>query len=190
MATRWVVGLLFALAVVMRAAAVEAAGPWRATIVDAETRQPLEGVVVLALFTKCTAGWSGDYSCEYVDAEEAATGRDGRFEISPHPLPSSWRTEIRSEFLIFMPGYGRARPANRPRRVDPDPDQSPTWSEILQAKDALLEMPPLKTWAARRDYYNFPGHTVAGRVPRDRWRRYREAENVERQYLGLSPLQP
>ena len=186
MATRWVVGLLFALAVIMRAAAVESAGPWRATIVDAETRQPLEGVVVLALFTKCTARWSGDYSCEYFDAEEAVTGKDGRFEIPPRPLPSSWRTKMRSEFLIFMPGFGRARSADRPRRVDPD--HAPSWSEILQAENAVLEMPPLETWAERREYYTFPGHSVPGRVPRDRWRRYREAENVERQYLGLPPL--
>jgi len=36
-----------------------AAGPWRATIVDAETGKPLEGVVVVAAFAKYTKGLAG-----------------------------------------------------------------------------------------------------------------------------------
>jgi hypothetical protein len=41
-------------------AAAEAAGPWRAQVVDAETGQPLEGVAVIAVWQR---GFSGTGSC-------------------------------------------------------------------------------------------------------------------------------
>ena len=47
-----------ALASIISASA-EAAGPWNARVVDAETGQPLEGVVVLAYWIKYTSSWGG-----------------------------------------------------------------------------------------------------------------------------------
>src|SRR5437867_12742423 len=69
----------------------EAAGPWQAQAVSAETRQPLEGVVVLAWWTRHVRSFGGP-SEEYRDSQEVPTDRDGRFKIdsrwffSPNPL--------------------------------------------------------------------------------------------------------
>ena len=90
--------------------AAVAAGPWQAQVVDAETGQPLEGVVVLMYWIKYTgsfAGWAGG---EFYDAEEVVTGPDGRFVV-----PSRWVftlnpfKKVTRDMVIFKPGYGHWR---------------------------------------------------------------------------------
>src|SRR3990170_3762971 len=52
----------------------EAAGPWKAQIVDAETGRPLEGVVVLAVWIRYTASVGGWAGAKYYASEEVVTG--------------------------------------------------------------------------------------------------------------------
>ena len=58
----------------------EAAGPWQAQVVSAETKQPLEGVVVLAWWTRHVRSFGGPGE-EYRDSQEVLTNKDGRFTI-------------------------------------------------------------------------------------------------------------
>src|SRR5260370_15094947 len=62
-------------------ALVQAAGPWKAQVVDAETGQPLEEVVVLMYWIKYTGSWAGWAGGEFDDAEEVVTVADGRFVV-------------------------------------------------------------------------------------------------------------
>src|SRR5438093_5241516 len=85
----------------------EAAGPWQAQVVGADTKQPLEGVVVLAWWTKHVRSFGGP-SEEYRDSQEALTDTDGRFTIesrrffSLNPL-----VFFRGPFVaMFKSGYG------------------------------------------------------------------------------------
>jgi hypothetical protein len=55
--------------------------PLTSQVVDAETGEPVEGALVLALSSRCFAspgGWAG---CKFHDAEETMTGPDGRYAI-------------------------------------------------------------------------------------------------------------
>ncbi|HEY2991439.1 MAG TPA: hypothetical protein VGM22_01405, partial [Methylomirabilota bacterium] len=75
----WIIGLVvLALAAttawLMRP--VPLSGPWRAHIVDAETGQPLEGVIVLALWDKRSFGWPHP-DRNYHDIDEVVSDKDG-----------------------------------------------------------------------------------------------------------------
>lgn len=54
----------------------EGSGPWKAQIVDAETGQPLEGVVVLASWIKCEASMGGWAAGKYYDSAAPARRPD------------------------------------------------------------------------------------------------------------------
>src|SRR5262245_65683980 len=55
-AARALVSVALAAECTLAPAAVEAAGPWKARIVDADTRGALEGVVVLAVWQRHVSG--------------------------------------------------------------------------------------------------------------------------------------
>lgn len=119
-------------------------GPWRAQIVDAETKQPLEGVVVLAVWTKHVRSLGGP-SSEYHDSQEVLTDKDGRFTI---PARSFWSLNplifFRGpRFLMFKPGSGRAIWAGGKQRE--------IWPEEKPG-DIIIELPRLKTLEERKEY--------------------------------------
>jgi hypothetical protein len=134
-----------------------AAGPWRAQIVDAETKQPLEGVVVVALWTKNIRG-PGGAGGNYYDSQEVLTDKDGRFTIASRTFFSlNPLVFFRGpEFVFFKPGYGqevwrgwyteaRQWPEEKRKRLG-------TYSELLQLDGIVLEMPRLRTLEERKAY--------------------------------------
>jgi hypothetical protein len=62
-----------------------ATGPIRARVLDAQTRQPIPGAVVLGVWTKVVSGLP--YHHDFVGVRETDTDADGRFELER--LPSS-----------------------------------------------------------------------------------------------------
>ena len=84
-----------------------AGGPYRGRVIDAETKQPLEGAVVLAIWETKTPGVAG-YGYSYLDSEEVLTDENGRFVVGRHPskrvgCPAS---VYGPRIDIFYPGYG------------------------------------------------------------------------------------
>jgi len=85
-----------------------ATGPWKGRVIDAETKEPLEGAVVLAVWDRNYRTPTGTSSYFY-EAKEVLTDKDGRFEIPSYisinflPIISYIRGP---EFIIFKPGYG------------------------------------------------------------------------------------
>ena len=169
--------------------AAVAAGPWKAQVVDAETGQPLEGVVVLMYWLKYTgsfAGWAGG---EFYDAEEVVTGPDGRFVV-----PSRWVftlnpfKKVTREMVIFKPGYGHWR-----FRDAKEWEKLPDWERKARREEAakqfegdgvVMELSPLKTREERLKFYgSFRGSPTF--VPPDRTKRLDEAQEAERAYLGF-----
>ncbi len=78
-------------------------GTYRGRIVDAETREPLEGVVVLGVWNTETPSVGGGVQ-HYYDAREAVTDKNGDFSIPGHGV------RILSNLLpmrpiIFKAGY-------------------------------------------------------------------------------------
>lgn len=133
--------ILFACAVPRVATA---AGPWKAQVVDAETKQPLEGVVVLAMWTRHMRTFGGP-SQEYYDSEEVLTDREGRFTITARSFFSlNPLVFFRGPgFLIFKPGYGHP--------IWPGGMQREIWPEG-NLDSIVIEMPRLRTLKERREY--------------------------------------
>ena len=105
-------GILLGLAVLVGAPGLASAakGPWRGQVLDAETKQPLEGVVVLAYWYRYRFHLSqlvlgGHQTPEFFDAVEAVTDAQGRWEIPKKSFP--FFANIGVFFRYFKPGYGR-----------------------------------------------------------------------------------
>src|SRR5439155_22816213 len=139
--------LLSMVCLLASASRSESAGPWQAQVVSAETKQPLEGVVVLAWWTRHVRSFGGP-SEEYRDSQEVLTDKDGRFTIA-----SRWFFSLNplvffgGPFVaMFKPGYGRFRwPGHEgsgkwPREKR---DALSTAAKLLLLEDIVLEIPRL-----------------------------------------------
>ncbi|MFH2047593.1 MAG: carboxypeptidase-like regulatory domain-containing protein [Pseudomonadota bacterium] len=79
---------------------------FRGRVIDADTKEPIEGAVIVALYMKWEFGGPGGGNTEPMDAKETLTDKNGEFYFPSYrtligPL-SSARV---AEFIIFKPGY-------------------------------------------------------------------------------------
>src|SRR5438309_7667576 len=74
--------LLLALSLAAAVRAALALGPWKAQIVDAESKQSVNNVVVLAVWTKVTLVPEGCVNFYYYDSVETMADQEGRFTIA------------------------------------------------------------------------------------------------------------
>src|SRR5580765_3762417 len=160
-----VVVLAFAMRLGMPPSA-EAAGPWQAQLVSTDSKQPLEGVVVLAWWTRHVRSLGGP-SEEYRDSQEVLTDKDGRFTIE-----SRWFFSLnplvffRGPFVaMFKSGYGDYEwPGYKGSETWPPEKRKAlqTEAQLLQLEGIVLEMPLLNV-AQRKEYLKrieMPGVTV------------------------------
>ncbi len=82
-------------------------GPYKGKVIDADTREPIEGVVVLGVWNREIPGPGGAVS-EFYDARETMTDKNGEFEIPGvglvlwlWPFPGIEPMHV----LIFKAGY-------------------------------------------------------------------------------------
>ena len=166
----------------------EAAGPWKGQIVDAETSRPLEGVVVLAVWTKYTSSLGGAAAPRYDASEEVVTGADGRFVIQAQsPFTLNPFSKISGpEFTMFKPGYGQWRfqgSKDWPRDAyDRKAKGKEAWRQFTN-EGAVIEVPTLRTREERMRFLHVVDWSPL--VPWEKTKLIREAVNMERAYLGL-----
>lgn len=77
-------------------------GPYEGRVIDAETKQPIEGVVVLGVWNKEEPNVAG-VTTTYYDAKETVTDINGEFIIQGLGLKMSYVGTM--NFLIFKAGY-------------------------------------------------------------------------------------
>lgn len=82
-------------------------GAYYGKVIDGETKKPLEGGAVLAVYYTEGGGFSGARSY-YVDAQETLTDKNGEFKIPSNIIITfrflhGW---LDPQFQIFKPGYG------------------------------------------------------------------------------------
>ena len=162
-------GTLLLLVALLSAAPAEGE-PWRALFVDAETNRPLEGVVVVLAWDRCSASVAGWVECRLWDAEEAVSGSDVRVSIPyrwSFTIPLVVRVKL-SVIKIFKPGYGEWRGR-----------ESSEAGEVVH----VIELPPLRTREERRAFIST--FTRPGLVPVERIPRLNEAWMRERVFVGL-----
>lgn len=118
-------------------------GPFQGKIVDAETKQPLDGAVVLAVWYKQgPVGGPGGPPSLFYDAQEIMTGSNGEFFLPGisgfFPL-----SKLRGpRFFIFKPGYG-----SYPRFAPSD-----EWRDrLVSGKYVTIELMPARTPEMRRE---------------------------------------
>jgi hypothetical protein len=81
-------------------------GAFKGKVIDAETKEPIEGAVVVAIYHVRQYGIAESGSSA-VDAKEVVTDKNGSFHIPPHTFFHLYpfaRGET-PEFLIYKPGY-------------------------------------------------------------------------------------
>ena len=155
------------------ATAEEKWGPFRGTVVDAETGRPIPGAVVLIVWLKLVYALV-QTNTEFYDAREAVTGPDGTFEIPRLTPPFFTFRIIRYGPQVFAPGYAEHRwvvtPSTGEALVDPTVVEMRRLNTREERLNALSRSSPLTD------------------VPLDKMCLYIKAQNREAQNLGLGVL--
>jgi len=169
-------------------------GPWRGTIVDAETKQPLEGVVVFALWNERYGSIGGYAGGGYCDSEEVVTGADGRFTIRRLKRSFNPFSIIQGpDFTIYKPGYGRWHFQGDEEWLTLRGDElnrsvNAVWQRFNSEAAVVIELTPLKTRDARMNFLKKTLSLPSTDTPADRFPKFLEAVNQEHGALGLQPL--
>jgi hypothetical protein len=151
-----------------------AAGPWRGLVLDAETGQPIEGVIILAFWTRSEPSLGGWAATTYHASEEVVTGANGRFVIGSrrsYTIPLVIKVQG-PEWRLFKPGFGRWRYAS-----DDAADR------FYRGEETAVLLEPLRTRDQRLTFMRAASFPV--QVPGERRRRLTNAFNDERAHLGL-----
>jgi ankyrin repeat protein len=86
---------------------------FKGKVIDATTKKPIEGAVVVVVYEKIEAGLGPGWSAFPFDARETLTDKDGVFQVSSYTTvihPFSFNSHV--NFIIFKPGYGQFHPIN------------------------------------------------------------------------------
>ncbi|MGA2193311.1 MAG: carboxypeptidase-like regulatory domain-containing protein [Nitrospirota bacterium] len=147
------------------------AGPWRGRVIDSETKGPIEGAAVVAVWYGSRLTLDEGSMQYFSDARETVTDKDGRFELPAYKYNPTFQSK-NPKFTIFKPGYG-AFPLKSatPEGLD---------SEYFTTGGGLVELPKLKTRKERLDTLVHLGYFNFMKTPN--LFRYREIESKD---LGL-----
>ena len=165
----------------------DAAGPWQAQVVAGDTKQPVEGVVVLAWWTRNVRSFGG-FSEDYRDSQEVMTDKDGRFTIEPRWLFSlNPLVFFRGPFVaMFKSGYGDYEwPGYKGSETWPKEKREAlrTEAQLLQLEGIVLEVPALVSVDQRKKYLaDLEVHVLI--VPLHRRPLLQKAISQERSALG------
>ncbi len=141
--------------------------PFEGKVIDAETKEPISGAVVLAVYYRTTYSVAGSNSY-VVDGQETLTDENGEFKI---PRKRRWFVLCRGypegSLVIFKPGYGRKGTAPPPKQY------------------IVYELPKLKTIEERKK--NVIYADIYDEIPY-KWRKlYIKKINDECISLGVPP---
>ncbi len=162
-----------------------AGGPYKGKVIDAQTKEPLAGAVVLTVWYRSGPTLVGTPR-DFLDAEEVLTDSQGEFVVgrsAPASLiPGTWVTD--PDITIFYPGYGFFP------RYHTGPPWPPTrWKGFLQMMEegVTIELPRLKT---REQRVKALGGVNPVTVPDERKRNLIRLLNQERKELGFKTFYP
>lgn len=178
-----IVSFILILSLTFFASSAFAAGPWKGQIIDIETKEPIEGAVVLAVWERVYRTPTGASSYFY-EAKETLTDKEGRFEIPSYtpinlvPIISYMRGPL---FTIFKPGYGSLTMVldKYLASVGAEVYEMELSGKRYRLSHGLIEIPPLKTREERLE--NMP----AVSVPYKKQKLLIKLINEERKNLGL-----
>ena len=161
-----------------------AGGPYKGKVIGAETKAPIVGAVVLAVWYRGAPGL-GVSSHGFLDAEEAVTDKDGEFVIGEHSpaslIPGTWVDGPR--IIIFYPNYG-FYPVYQ---VSPSPKLGRDKLNEALEKHAVIELPRLQTRKEKEEGMRL---VDPAEVPNEKKPRLNKLINQQRRDLGLEAVYP
>lgn len=150
--------------------------PFFGKVIDADTKEPIEGAVVLAAYYKTAYTVAGSNSY-VIDGQETLTDEQGEFKI---PWKIRWfapqRGYTEGNLTIFMPGYGVFPRHKRSQAVGENKSWPPPDKYIV------YELPKLKTLKERKNNMIFRQYNE---IPYQRRKRFVHLINEEYSNLGL-----
>lgn len=157
-------------------------GPYRGQVIDAETKAPLAGAVVVALWQRNRV-YPFHSVAENYAVRETVTDAEGRFFLDAKDVEErAPRRTRRPGFLIFLPGYGSY----------PKQHVSPTGftGGMFERPGAVVELPRLVDREERRKHlWSFGPHSYSDKPFRELPELMRRI-NAERISIGLEPYSP
>jgi hypothetical protein len=197
-------GFMMLLLLLMTSGYATADGPWKGKILDVETKEPLEGVVVLAVWQRVYRTPFGSNAYLY-EAKETVTNKIGEFEIPSYapinllPVISYMRGPL---FTIFKPGYGNVNGVNiggyftgKPpeeqyaifdgRKYKLEEQDFKLEGKRYRYASGVIELPKLKTRKERLKH--LPSSSDPFLDHYDKKKEYMRLLGVESRDLGLQP---
>lgn len=180
-----IMGVAICLFMLRYCAITRTVGPFMGKIVDVETKEPLEGAVVLVWFHTRAASPGGSVA-SIADVFEALTNANGEFmipktRVTPFKPFESWGL-TGFEFSIFKPGYG-VYPRHPKAFRSPELDRF--W-HISENEHNTYFLPKLLTIEER--YKNLSEIEMPSCVETDKIIKLRRLESQERVVVGLKPF--
>ncbi|MGH7384008.1 MAG: hypothetical protein ACREKG_02430 [Candidatus Rokuibacteriota bacterium] len=157
-------------------------GPYRAQVIDADTKAPLAGAVVVALWRRDRVYLVHSVSENYA-VREVVTDSQGWFFLDAKDVEEGApRRTNRPEFLIFLPGYGSFPGHQRaPRGFT---------GGIFERPGTVVELPRLEEREERRLHQrNIDPYSLSETPFKDLPELMRRF-NTERVDIGLAPYPP
>ena len=158
-------------------------GPYRGKVIDAETKAPIEGAVVVGVWRRQPA-LAMHPKHLFEEAKEVLTDKDGEFTLPGHFSMKSILSPLsktRFQLYIYRSGYG-----SFPQfQISPNPKQSDDDLFQLFETHSLVELPKLKTREERLQVVREA--CPSGDIPDEKLQHLIPAMNVDWTNLGLEP---
>jgi len=157
-------------------------GPYRGQVVDAETKAPLAGAVIVVYWLRDRL-YPVHMVAEHYAVRETVTDAEGRFflDVSDVEEGAPSRTR-RPGFFMFLPGYG-----SYPRKhVSP----SGFTGGIFERQGTVVELPRIEDLEERRKHLFLFGHGDFSDRPFKELPELVRRINAERLAIGLEPHTP
>lgn len=159
---------------------------FKGRVIDAETKEPIEGAVVVAQYHSNVLGPTGSHTT-LIDVQEALTDSKGEFFIpSKTRMISPISVGDDTSFLVWKPGYTRKDIwggyffAKEPGTIENRPTHTDKGLELKPARIGIAELAKLKTKEERLKGMPSP----VGDLDKKQTNLIK-AINEERRYLGV-----
>jgi hypothetical protein len=171
---------------------------FKGTLLDKNTKQPIEGAVVMAVYHKRSMGMGAGQYSSIINIRETLTEKDGSFRIPSYTtlllLPFTWQDY--TMFLLYKPGYASLEwPLKeyftgeeiKEREISPWRDPILGKYKVILRGPGIVELPEVTTRDERQR--SMPSHP-------DEMGHFKEQKtlirliNEERKYLGEKELDP
>jgi hypothetical protein len=180
------IALVLLLALLSGCAVTNEFGPYIGKVVDAETKEPIEGAVV---FMQCTTrtGNPGGYTTHYAGFKEVLTDAQGEYLLALRltALKPGHLWDYEPSITVFKPGYG-VFPRYKGVSITPRPKRRPY--PFYTNKYQIIALPKLRTLKERDRNFFMVNINFLEKIPFDQRKNVFNLLNQEAIHLGFKPI--